>query len=296
MNWTIEQILAFVTAAEEGSFSAAGRALGRAQSVVSTHIATLEDTFGVELFDRSSRAPVLTKIGRDLLPEAQAMLRQSYRFESRALAEVKGEAMALHISLCHGVPFWGLSETIAALMRKYPYMTGSFQVKSVEEVWTDIKEGPSHMGLVLGDPSPKRGAYEYLCLGHVRYCVVASRDSPLAGLSKITIQDLSQHRQILSESDAKQYLLSSKYWLVDDILGAMFLAAQGIGWTVAPLELVLHVSRDEFMKNLIVLNPEKYTFPVRNINFIWNSLKFHRPDILEFVRQDLQKRYAQLEA
>ena len=51
MNWTIEQLRAFVTAAEKGSFSAAGRAMGRAQSVVSTHIAMLEDSLGVELFD-----------------------------------------------------------------------------------------------------------------------------------------------------------------------------------------------------------------------------------------------------
>jgi len=53
MNWTIEQLRAFVAAADEGSFSAAGRLLGRAQSVVSTHVSVLEDTLGVELFDRS---------------------------------------------------------------------------------------------------------------------------------------------------------------------------------------------------------------------------------------------------
>ena len=51
MNWTLEQLRAFVTAAEKGSFSAAGRALGRAQSVVSTHISMLEDSLGIELFD-----------------------------------------------------------------------------------------------------------------------------------------------------------------------------------------------------------------------------------------------------
>ena len=72
MNWTIEQLRAFVAAAEKGSFSAAARSLGRAQSVVSTHIAMLEDILGVELFDRSFRSPVLTEAGRDLLPEANA--------------------------------------------------------------------------------------------------------------------------------------------------------------------------------------------------------------------------------
>ncbi len=47
MNWTIDQLRSFVAAAESGSFSAAGRGLGKAQSVISTHISMLEDVTGV---------------------------------------------------------------------------------------------------------------------------------------------------------------------------------------------------------------------------------------------------------
>ena len=118
MNWTIEQLRAFVTAAEKGSFSAAGRAMGKAQSVVSTHIAMLEDSLGVELFDRSSRSPVLTQAGRALLPEAHAVLRQSHRFDSCAIAQYSGEAVQLNIVVSHGVPFQGISEGMASLSEK----------------------------------------------------------------------------------------------------------------------------------------------------------------------------------
>ena len=51
MDWTLEQLNSFVAAAEKGSFSEAARSLGRAQSVVSTHVATLEAELGVDLFD-----------------------------------------------------------------------------------------------------------------------------------------------------------------------------------------------------------------------------------------------------
>ena len=50
MDWTLEQLNSFVAAAEKGSFSEAARSLGRAQSVVSTHVATLEAELGVDLF------------------------------------------------------------------------------------------------------------------------------------------------------------------------------------------------------------------------------------------------------
>ena len=288
MNWTIEQLLAFVTAGEEGSFSAAGRALGRAQSVISTHIATLEDTLGVELFDRSARVPVLTEAGQDLLPEAKAVLRQSYRFESRALAQFNGEAIRLNISVCHGISFEEISETIAALVRKYPYITGSLQLDSEEKVLNDVRERRAHMGLMLGDLPPNREIYGCICLGHIQYCAVASKDFPLAQLSTITQQELSQYRQILSE-DAKRYLFSSQYWLVNSVSWAIHLASLGVGWTVVPLELAYRAINSK--KNLVILNPTKHRMPIINIYLIWN-MELIRKDILDFFHEDLQKRYA----
>ncbi|MFG0729114.1 helix-turn-helix domain-containing protein [Photobacterium damselae] len=40
MNWTIDQLIAFVSAVETGSFSAAARRLGKAQSRVSSFMRT----------------------------------------------------------------------------------------------------------------------------------------------------------------------------------------------------------------------------------------------------------------
>src|SRR6267142_2478242 len=62
---TLDQLRTFIAAAEEGSFSAAGRKLGRAQSVVSKTLANLEAQLGVKLFDRSARYPRLTDEGRE---------------------------------------------------------------------------------------------------------------------------------------------------------------------------------------------------------------------------------------
>ena len=52
---TLDQLRIFIAAAEQGSFSAAGRKLRRAQSVVGQTLANLEGQLGVTLFDRSER-------------------------------------------------------------------------------------------------------------------------------------------------------------------------------------------------------------------------------------------------
>ena len=70
---TLDQLRTFIAAVEQGSFSAAGRKLKRAQSVVSQTLANLEGQLGLALFDRSGRYPTLTDDGRALLENARAV-------------------------------------------------------------------------------------------------------------------------------------------------------------------------------------------------------------------------------
>src|SRR5246127_4372331 len=81
---TLDQLRTFIAAAEQGSFSAAGRKLRRAQSVVSQTLANLEGQLGVILFDRSARYPTLTEHGRALLENARAVADQIDGFKARA--------------------------------------------------------------------------------------------------------------------------------------------------------------------------------------------------------------------
>ncbi len=78
MNWQAvsfdwNQIRAFLATAEEGSLSAAARALGATQPTVGRQVTSLEKDLGVTLFERAGRALVITAAGQDLLEHVQAM-------------------------------------------------------------------------------------------------------------------------------------------------------------------------------------------------------------------------------
>ena len=78
MNWqgvTFDwnQTRAFLVTAEEGSLSAAARALGLTQPTLGRQVAALEETLGVMLFERAGKALILTESGRELLDQARAM-------------------------------------------------------------------------------------------------------------------------------------------------------------------------------------------------------------------------------
>jgi DNA-binding transcriptional LysR family regulator len=64
---------AFLVTAEEGSLSAAARALGLAQPTLGRQVRALEDELGVALFERGARGLELTPAGLELVEHARAM-------------------------------------------------------------------------------------------------------------------------------------------------------------------------------------------------------------------------------
>jgi DNA-binding transcriptional LysR family regulator len=78
MNWQAvafdwNQARAFLVTAEEGSLSAAARALGLSQPTLGRQVAALEESLGVLLFERVGKSLSLTQTGRDLLAHVRLM-------------------------------------------------------------------------------------------------------------------------------------------------------------------------------------------------------------------------------
>jgi DNA-binding transcriptional LysR family regulator len=201
----------------------------------------------------------------------------------------------LNISIGQGVPFQIFSESMAALSEKYPFISGRFYTESQEDVWKHVNEGKSQIGLVIGDSAHVGEHCERMCLGQLRYCFVASRHSPLAQMDEVTDQDLVQYRQILYGSELREYLTSSSYWLVNNLICAVYWACLGIGWTVVPRTLAIRLSRDDSMKDLVILKMKRMGLFASNIYLVWN-MEFKQRDVLDFLREDLKKRYMKASA
>jgi DNA-binding transcriptional LysR family regulator len=78
MNWQAvafdwNQARAFLVTAEEGSLSAAARALGLSQPTLGRQVAALEESLGVLLFERVGKSLSLTPTGQDLLAHVRLM-------------------------------------------------------------------------------------------------------------------------------------------------------------------------------------------------------------------------------
>ncbi len=89
MNWQSvsfdwNQARAFLATVEEGSLSAAARALDLTQPTLGRQVAALEETLDVVLFERVGRSLVLTRSGMELLDHVRAMCEAANRISLTA--------------------------------------------------------------------------------------------------------------------------------------------------------------------------------------------------------------------
>ncbi|MEM9268267.1 MAG: LysR family transcriptional regulator, partial [Pseudomonadota bacterium] len=91
------QARAFLVTAEEGSLSAAARALGTTQPTVSRQVANLEDALGITLFERSSRILLLTQAGTDLLEHFRTMGEAANRISLAATG--RSQSITGHVAI-----------------------------------------------------------------------------------------------------------------------------------------------------------------------------------------------------
>lgn len=79
---------AFLVVVEEGSLSAAARALGQAQPTLGRQVSALEQELGVTLFQRVGRGLVPTQAGLDLAEHVRAMGEAAMKFSLAASGQV----------------------------------------------------------------------------------------------------------------------------------------------------------------------------------------------------------------
>ncbi|WP_298921857.1 LysR family transcriptional regulator [uncultured Roseobacter sp.] len=114
------QARAFLATAEEGSLSAAARALGLTQPTLSRQVASLENTLGVTLFERTARALLLTQAGTQLLEHFQSMGEAANRISIAATGQ--SEAVTGHVAIActNGMATFYLPEILRKLQETAP--------------------------------------------------------------------------------------------------------------------------------------------------------------------------------
>src|SRR5438552_1221618 len=241
---SLDHLRMFIAAADEGSFSAGGRRLRRAQSVVSQTLANLEAQRGVKLFDRSSRSPVLTKQGVALLAEARAVVSGMDVFKARAKGLSDGLEPELGIVVDVVFPLERLTSAVAAFQARFPAVPLRLNVEALGAVLQPVLDGRCAFGVMGSLPTaPAELTREHLL--DIGWAFVASPAHPLASIKgAIPARVLAQHRQLVltdrSElSQGKEFgVFSANTWRLADLGAKHAFLRAGLGWGAMPRGVV----------------------------------------------------------
>jgi len=236
MNWTLAQLEAFVLSVKHGSFSAAARKLGRAQSRVSTAVANLEADLGFELFDRTAKLPVLTQHGEDMYIEAQAVLEQCQRLQSRAMTVTTGEEIVLTIAMDEAVLINAFESLFEGVAQRFPLLKLTIISGSQDDIARWVDEGKADIGILFYVKSFS-DSLEFMSIGQFYHSLIVSPNHPLSKVESPTIADLNQYRQLVIRDRAGNSLakaLSANHWYLDSYYFITDLVIRGLGWALVP--------------------------------------------------------------
>lgn len=241
---SLDQLRTFVAAADEGSFSAAGRRLKRTQSAVSESMANLEAQLGVILFDRRGRYPRLTTEGGVLLADARAVVGGVDCMKARA----KGISGGLEAELTAVIDVFFPIDAMAGVAREFsthfPSTPLRLYVEALGGAVQPVLDGRASFGIVGSLPTLPVGLMaEHVA--SVKFVMVAATQHPLAAHRGLIPRDeLARHVQLVltDRSDlsaGREFgVMSPSTWRLADLFAKHAFLVSGLGWGGMPMHTV----------------------------------------------------------
>lgn len=288
MNFSIEQLLAFVAVYEEHSFSKAAAKLNKHRTTTGQVIANLEDILAVELFERIGRSVKPTEEGELLYHYAKSTIDQSKIFNKIALSLSYGGLERINFAYSSVIPHGILSGIRVQLAKDFPNMRVNFLVKTKQEVEEGINNGDIHFGLVNIDHGKGMYGKDSTFLGHVEFLPFVKKGSALTKLpSNQALNALRTTRQFVlrafvNDGMKEKIILSADNEEVDQLSLVIKLINNDLGWAWLPKVL----SESQYIVEH--LEPLKFDELKHGLKFsfaLWNT---HSKPILEVKKSILK--------
>ncbi len=144
---------ALVAIADEGSFSAAAKRIGRTQSAVSLQIAKLEDRIDTKLFKRTSRTVIITEAGEKFTAYARRIL----DLADEAMMSISAPDIheLLRIGFADYLAPKHLHTLLARFTRAHPKVDLKLNLGSGTELHQEMTEG--NLDIVVAGPESEGG-------------------------------------------------------------------------------------------------------------------------------------------
>jgi DNA-binding transcriptional LysR family regulator len=241
----LRQLTYFVAVAEELHFGRAAARVHIAQPALSTQIQALERELGVQLFVRSTRRVELTVAGETFYERCVRIL-SDIDVSAEVTRSVAGKtARKIRIGTIYPATIGVLPAFLSRIARKYPDIQLQIQSGTTGDIIRNLESGQINLGFIR--PVENIGSLRFFSMANDDYLLAVAKDSRLARLDEIGIDDLrdqkiiSFSRQNLSYTEryfaemfAEHDLVRNIAYSCDDTFALISLVSAGLGIGFAP--------------------------------------------------------------
>ncbi|MCY9864747.1 LysR family transcriptional regulator [Vibrio coralliirubri] len=240
MNFSIEQLLAFVTVYDQLSFSKAAVKLNKHRTTIGQVITNLEDQLAVNLFERIGRSVEPTEDGHLLYHYAKQTIEQARTFDKVALSLSYGGLENITIAYSSVIPQRVLVDIRKQLKRDFPMMRVNFLVRNKKAIKQGIQDGEYHFGLVNVHDSRAMHSLDATFLGHIEFYPFVQKGGEFSNLDKedvlVALRNSKQFvlRALIEEGMSEKIVVSSDHEEIDQLALMIKMVEKGLGWALLP--------------------------------------------------------------
>lgn len=282
MEQNISKYMAFVAAAEYGSFTKAAEKLNYTQSAISRMINDLESEWKLSLLERGKAGVRLTSDGLKVFPYAKSIC-EKYRNLKMQIDELNGlQSGIIRIGTFSSVATHWLPYIIKAFRKDYPNIDYEILLGDYTEIEAWISNGRVDCGFLR---LPTNSEFETIFLEQDRLLAVLPENHYLAENKSVSVADLCNEPFMLLEKGAKSEIseifeksgfVPQTHFTTWDDYAIMSMIESGLGISVLP-ELIL--KRIPYK----VVAKELDTPAYRNIGLAYRSKKTLSLAVKKFI-------------
>jgi len=239
---------AFIKVMETGSISMAADLLFITQPAVTKRIHSLEEYFGVKLFESAGRGVQATHAAHSLLPKVKNWLNELgdiHHTLSHEQEQVQGK---LKIGTSHHIGLHHLPQHLRNYVQKFPEVTLDVHFVDSEQAHEQVLAGDLELAFLTLPPQGDE-RLSYVTIWNDPLVFVAAPFHPLAHKKHLSLEDLIQYPSLLpaSQTYTTQITLAEfekqgikpKITMSNNPLESIrMLVSIGLGWSVLPKTLL----------------------------------------------------------
>lgn len=227
----------FLAVAEQGSLTAAARALPLSQPALTASIKALEESLGTTLFVRTSRGVVLTATGHELVKHARALVQKTGELR-QAISDLEHDPKGRFVIGCHeSLGAYFLPGFMPKFFAAHPQIELALWNGNSREVMLAVIERRLDVGIVVNPEPHPECVILPLFDDHVELLVLTKLlKKDVSALPLLYVPVLTQTQWVLSRlpSSPRRHLTCSSMELVKSLV------VEGAGVGILPRRVAEH--------------------------------------------------------